>query len=437
MRFFQIIIMVISTLLFMSACQSDTENRTRKSITNNNKVAFEVSLPIFKDTFVDESNNIASNTTDSSIKSQAEQMYLALSAELYNRLESPVQSALFYQKLVKSSDDATLARRATILAATNEQTEKALFNAQKWVGLRDSDLEANQYLALLLLRNDKYEKSALQLVRIEQLVAESESQAEKESFKSLRFIGALLSVESHHDKALSVFTKYLNHHTKKTESIHNHAKIQVQQQLILASLANQAENHDVVISSLGKLDSYVVEEAIESKSYIKASLMKAKALKNVKRVTDAVQALKPVVDKHDASDSIKLELVRLLIMDQQQDAAFTYLKDLTIKHPQNNDLLKSLIALEIDQANYLGATKDIEKLKLSADYASDAEYFMAEVFEAQGDTKSALDGYMKVTNGSLLKNAKKKVARLKKQLILDAGLQNVNFKRPLHESGGE
>ncbi|MEE9446174.1 MAG: hypothetical protein V3V19_10985, partial [Cocleimonas sp.] len=154
MRFFQIIIMVISTLLFMSACQSDTENRTRKSITNNNKVAFEVSLPIFKDTFVDESNNIASNTTDSSIKSQAEQMYLALSAELYNRLESPVQSALFYQKLVKSSDDATLARRATILAATNEQTEKALFNAQKWVGLRDSDLEANQYLALLLLRND-------------------------------------------------------------------------------------------------------------------------------------------------------------------------------------------------------------------------------------------------------------------------------------------
>ncbi|MEE9445332.1 MAG: hypothetical protein V3V19_06690, partial [Cocleimonas sp.] len=325
----------------------------------------------------------------------------------------------------------------TILAATNEQTEKALFNAQKWVGLRDSDLEANQYLALLLLRNDKYEKSALQLVRIEQLVAESESQAEKESFKSLRFIGALLSVESHHDKALSVFTKYLDHHAEKVGSFHNQAKIQVQQQLILASLANQAENHDVVISSLGKLDSYVVEEAIESKSYIKASLMKAKALKNVKRVTDAVQALKPVVDKHDASDSIKLELVRLLIMDQQQDAAFTYLKDLTIKHPQNNDLLKSLIALEIDQANYLGATKDIEKLKLSADYASDAEYFMAEVFEAQGDTKSALDGYMKVTNGSLLKNAKKKVARLKKQLILDAGLQNVNFKRPLHESGGE
>ncbi|HIO97599.1 MAG TPA: hypothetical protein EYG71_06705 [Leucothrix sp.] len=437
MKLVQHVMMFFSALLLMSACQIDADKNVKdippKSMLSDEKIALEVNLPTLKTStaIISDVRNheLTTSTTDSSIKVKAEKMYLALSAELYNRLEAPVQSAHFYQKLVENSDDVALAKRATILAAINNQSERALLNAQKWVDLDANNLEANQYLALLLLRNDKDEESAAQLNRIEFLVAESETQDEKESFKSLRFIGALLSVESHHDKALRVFIAYLKNKSIKGGDTESLAKIQVQQQLILASLANQAENHDVVIASLAQLDSYVSDDAIEPKSYIKASLMKAKALKSVKRVADAVQILKPVVDEHDASDSIKLELVRLLIMNQQKDSAFTYLKDLTLKHPQNNDLLKSLIALQIDQANYRDAAKDIERLKRSADYASDADYFMAEIFEAQGDTTSALESYMKVTSGALLKNAQKKVVRLNKLLSLEAKPRTVNYKK--------
>jgi len=439
MKLVQHIMMFFSTLLLMSACQIDADKNVKdislKSMLRDEKIALEVNLPNLKASTVTisdvKNHELPTSTTDSSIKVEAEKMYLALSAELYNRLDAPAQSAHFYQKLVENTDDVTLAKRATILAATNDQSEQALLNAQKWVGLDAKNLEANQYLALLLLRNDKDEESAAQLNQIEFLVADSDTQDEKESLRSLRFIGALLSVESHHDKALRVFIAYLKNKSIKGSDTEPHplGKIQVQQQLILASLANQAENHEVVIESLAQLDSYVSDDVIELENYIKASLMKAKALKSVKRVADAVQILKSVVDEYDPSDSIKLELVRLLIMNQQKDPAFTYLKELTLKHPQNNDLLKSLIALQIDQANYSDATKDIERLRRSADYASDADYFMAEIFEAQGDTRSALESYMKVTNGALLKNAQKKVVRLNKLLSLEVKPRTVNYKK--------
>ena len=419
----------MTSCLFLSvACQSDRAS-SKNAKTTQESIANAVNLPQAPEDLVGADKVIINHAqTSPAIRQQTQRMYLALTAELYNRLDVPKKSAENYQQLVSQVDDAAAAKRATILAATHDQSDNALLNAQKWVVLQSEDLEANQYLALLLLRNNKAQASAVQLRRIEQLVQQSETEAEKNSFKSLRFIGALLSVETYHQEALNVFKEYLKQSSLKDA---NDQSLQVQQQLILASLANQADSYAEVISSLKQLDSYVTEQKIEPKSFIKASLMKAKALKKVKRVSDAVEILKPVVDQYDASDSVVLELVRLLIMDEKKQTAFTYLKGLTQKHPQNKDLLKSLIALAIDQSDYQNAAKNIQKLKLSADYKSDAEYFMAEIFEAQGDKRRALEKYQNVTEGALLKNAKKKVARLSEQLAREDKQQTVNFKKKI------
>ena len=434
---FQRLILMANCLFLSVACQSSTTTlHSGKGVkAKQEAIANAVNLPTATENLVLEEVTVDHSETSLDIRQQTQRMYLALTAELYNRLDAPKKSAKNYQQLVSQVNSFATAKRATILAATHDQSKSALLNAQKWVQLQADDLEANQYLALLLLRNNKAKESAVQLRRIEQLVQHSETEAEKNSFKSLRFIGALLSVESHHQKALNVYKEYL---TQFSLTDVKDQSLQVQQQLILASLANQANSYDEVISSLKQLDSYVTQEEIEPESFIRASLMKAKALKNVKRVSDAVEILKPVVDQYDASDSVTLELVRLLIMDEQKKVAFTYLKGLTVKHPQNKDLLKSLIALEIDQSDYQNATKNIQKLKLSANYKSDAEYFMAEIFEAQGDKKSALEKYQNVTEGALLKNAKKKVARLSEQLAREDKPHSVTYKkRPLHEADDE
>lgn len=431
MMYFQRFLIVIGASLFVSACNADTTPVFVLAEASERQLAREINLTtleliIKKDESI-KTEMLSYSSTDAAIKDKAEQMYLALSAELYNRFDKPEKSAENYKKLVLSTSNIALAKRATILAATNNQSEDALIDAKKWVQLNSNDLEANQYLALLLLRTDRYHESATQLLRIEELVSQIETEADKDTFKSLRFIGALLSVESHHEKSLKVYQQYLKLYSKA--DTYTKESMKVQQQLILASLAEQAENNGVVIEALDQLDHYVRKETIESASYVKASVMKAKALKKAERIDEAVTILRPVVDDHDASDSVKLELVRLLIMSNQKDTAFTYLKALSDKHPQNNDLLKSLIALEIDRSNYKNAARDIQKLKRSAEYVSDAEYFMAEVFEAQGDKRSALEKYMNVTSGSLLKNAKKKVARITKQLDVENDKQKVNYKK--------
>ena len=428
MMFFQRSLIVFGTSFIMSACNADVV--TNLEITQDKQLAKEVNLTkldFLKNDVAPEKQKTTYSSTDIAIKDKSEQMFLALSAELYNRFDAPDKSAENYKKLVLETSDTKVAQRATILAATNNQSEDALLKAKKWVQLDGEDLEANQYLALLLLRTDRFVESATQLLRIEELVSKTETEADKDSFKSLRFIGALLSVESHHKKALKVFQQYLTFDSRA--DIDSDDSVKAQQQLILASLAEQSGNHSIVVTALDQLDNYVRKDAIESESYIKASVMKAKALKEVQRVAEAINVLKPVVDDHGASDSIKLELVRLLIMNNQKDTAFTYLKALSEKHPQNNDLLKSLIALEIDRSNYQNATRDIQKLMLSAEYSSDAEYFMAEVLEAQGDSRSALERYMNVTSGSLLSNAKKKVARISKQLAVENETQKVNYKK--------
>ena len=82
------------------------------------------------------------------------------------------------------------------------------------------------------------------------------------------------------------------------------------------------------------------------------------------------------------------------------------------KHPKNNDLLKALIALNIDQQSWREAKRNNRKLRKSEAYQNDAAYFKGEINEGQGKLKQALADFRKVKSGAFLKNAHKNTARL-------------------------
>jgi cob(I)alamin adenosyltransferase len=97
-------------------------------------------------------------------------------------------------------------------------------------------------------------------------------------------------------------------------------------------------------------------------------------------------------------------------------------------------LLKSLIALEIDQSQLSLAKKNIKRLKKSVDYLSDAEYFTGEVMEAEGDIQNALLSYKKVKSGSLLKRAQQKILVLTRDIGKKQASQKVNYKKAVINS---
>ena len=344
-----------------------------------------------------------------------------LLAEIYNQLGEPKLSVSHYELLSKQTTDPVIMRRATEVAAKTGQLKSGLQLAKHWADISTNNLEAMQYLALLQLRNGKFQQSADQLHVIRNFIEKNKpSKDTKELFnQGLRFIGSMLSVESHKKQSYTVFQLYLK---KFGSKVH-----QTQQYLILASLAMKAKEYDVVLSSFNKINNSRTETIPE------IVMMRAKALQNLKRIGDAVDVLKTFVDQQDSSDSIKLELVRLLILDNQKQLAGGYLNKLVKEYPDNRDLLKSLIALDIDLSKFDVAKANIKRLRQSEDYQSDAEYFTGEVLEAEGHLRNALTSYKRVKKGSLLKRAQKKILVLNQKLG-KSEITKVNFKKNKSES---
>ncbi len=338
-----------------------------------------------------------------------DQFYQALVAEFYNQSGSPKQTLKHYLPLALISNDPALVKRVTEIATATAQLKKGLEAAKHWVELSPNDIEARQYLTLLYLRDDQLEKSAEQLQFVHKIVESDLKQDTKQRTvlsKGLKFIGALLVIEARHEKAYSVYQHYIN----LQASVKGFEKYRGQQNLILASLAMKAKKYDVVVSALDGIDKS------STQYFTSAAIMKTKALQKLGRLNEAAKLLKVVVKDKTTSDSKRLELTRLLIQVGKKDEATKILNTLIAKHPKNNDLLKALIALNIDQQSWREAKRNNRKLAKSKAYQNDATYFYGEINEGQGRLNNALAHFRKVNTGAFLKNAHKNTARLSAKL---------------------
>lgn len=333
------------------------------------------------------------------------QFYQALVAEFYNQSGAPKLTLKYYLPLALISNDPALVKRVTEIATATAQLKKGLKAAKHWVELSPNDIEAQQYLTLLYLRDNQLEKSAEQLQFVYQIVEKDHKQDTVKKnvlSKGLKFIGALLVIEAHHEKAYNVYQHYI----KKQASVTGFEKYSGQQNLILASLAMNAKKYNMVVSALDGI------EKSSSQYFTSAAMMKTKALQKLGRLNEAAKLLQILVKDKETSDSKRLELTRLLIQVGKKDEATIILNDLITKHPKNNDLLKALIALNIDQQSWREAKRNNRKLRKSEAYQNDAAYFKGEINEGQGKLKQALADFRKVKSGAFLKNAHKNTARL-------------------------
>ncbi len=379
------------------------------------------------------------------------QFHQALLAEFYNQNHQPKLTLNHYLPIALKSSDPALVKRVTEIATGSAQLQKGLIVAKHWVELSPESLEAQQYLSLLLLRNGLLEQSAQRLQVIRQLVDKLEntrdvndSQTDSKKrvnftrkvneletgitqnkrqplvSKGLKFIGALLVAESHHDKAYAVYRHYIAqiapivpivpttpvNKNKDTAAV----PFKDQKQLILASLAMQAKDYKAVVSAFDNM------ELKMSDFFASAAVMKAKALKKLGKNNESVKLLLQVAKSEKTSDSLRLELTRQLISVGEKDAAVTMLGALLEKHPDNNDLLKALVALNINQKHWREAKRNNKKLANSKAYQNESNYFYGEIYEGQGELKRALTFYENVQKGTFLKYSHRKRAKVLAQL---------------------
>ncbi len=343
---------------------------------------------------------------------EAKAIYQVLIAEMYHQYGEDQLAVKNYQKVLSISDDIEVAKRATILSTATASFNEALIAAKRWVELTPETIEARQYLALLHLRHQHIDASVKQLHLIRNLVAikflESKSSKKEASREGLAFLGSMLAQEAHHKKALTVFETYLEKYKKNSKSAVNE---QAQQNLILANLAMNAKDYQRVVSALSDKNNFNYSE----QNRVDAISLKAKALRKLHRPKEAITLLESIQNNQHTPDSSRLELVRLWVLNNKKNKALSLLLKLVAKHNKNHELLKSLVALQLDLKHYNEVEKNIELLRSQPAYKNDAHYFTGELHHLKKQPLQAIQSFEEVAGGAFLKLAHKKLIRLKHQ----------------------
>ncbi len=392
-------------LLLLSACQSEYQAVFNDA--KENPARLSVNLP---EALVSSESGAAKRVFSvanlkHTVNPDEASFYHALLAEIYMQQGENHLAADEYLLASKSSSDSVLLKKATVVAATTGKNTQALEVAERWVKQENDSLEAKQYQALLLLRTDDYVDAARMLHEIHGFVKRESG----DPVEAAQFISQLMSLETHHHQAYKTYRVYVKEYgeTDKNKRVtykkNSPFNLYTHQQITLAGLAMKSKRYKMV------------SRILEDINTEQAALLRAKAFKKSGQVQQAVWVLKPWLNKTTTGDGLRFEYVRYAILGGEKKEATRVLQQLVKKHPDNKDLLKSLVALYLDQKKWGLAEAYVKKLIAFKDYRSDANLFMGEIFEARGEHQQALRAYENVIDGKLVKNALERIPLLIKK----------------------
>jgi len=301
----------------------------------------------------------------------ADQMFNTLAAEMYKYQGDLKTAAEFYTRALSSANDENLARVATESAAQTGRLDDAIANAKRWLQIGKDPAEATQYLALLLLRAERYEES-------------------------VAFVGSMISLESHKKEAMQAFEAYVK---KYNDTPPAHLK--------LAEVAFEQQNYSKALQKVSNLKSGLALKELE-----KARVLRGKALHRLGKAEEASAIMEALVDDDTVSDVTRLEYARLLMLAKKDKQAINQMEAIHKNAPENMEILRSLIALHISVGQFTHAEVLVKKFAGQENHQDLANHFMAEIHESRNELDQALKAYREVGEGDYFVSAQRRVAEL-------------------------
>lgn len=349
----------------------------------------------------------------SSLKvSPSQHMYHTLAAEMYRLQGDDATATLHYERVIDGNLDIALARVATETAAQTEYLDKAIHSAQQWVKIGGEQVEARQYLALLLLRDKQFDRAADELNEIHQLIAQDD-------YDALSFLTSLISLESHHESAFKAFEIYITKYNNTPAA-----------QLKLASIALDQREFSSVISRVDALDGQLPDELKNV-----AMVLKSKALFKQGSKEESMQVMSMLVSGSKVDSASRLEYARLLMLDDNQAEAIIQLEAIYESAPENLEVVKSLVALYISEDRYVEAESHAKTLVKQVAYEDLAHHFMAEIHESRNEMDESLHEYGEVGQGEYYSSAQRRITELLvEQYSIDVAKEWLATKRKSSQS---
>ncbi len=323
-------------------------------------------------------------------------MYHTMAAEMMIKEGMFKQAARHYAAVAVRSNDPKLARRATETAIQAEESELAKKLLTHWMKLEPDSVEARQYRILLRSRLGEYDDVLDDVVWVRDHI-------EKKEGNGFEFIVSLLALETGVDNAYEIFQRY-------ADKIDDSPKAR----LVVTTLAVNADKYEEALTA-----ARLVQRDGNDSQKEQAVKLHARALLGLKRTSDAVDILTPVVKDTDDQD-LKLEYARMLIMADRREEARPIFKQLYADQPENADILYTLGLLYLEQGEYAFAEPLMNKLLKIPERKHEASYFLGQIYAGQKRLEDALSAYEDALGGDFVKEAiGRKSVLLKREKGLD------------------
>lgn len=317
----------------------------------------------------------------------SELMFEVMAGEMAGKLGDMQAAKEFYSRAAEITDDPDVIERAMRIAIFAKDWPLALKAAHRWSEVQDDNLEAQQVLGILYLRQGDLDSAEKYFSKVMDAAADSPS-------KGYTIIASTLVRVDEVDKSLQLMERLV---ARNFDNPYGH--------LSYANLAMQARKYRLAVDQS--------ELALGFKPDLtEARVLRARALSSLGDHESAFVEMKGLVDADPTNFDLRLGYARMLLQANQFMKAGTQLEVLLEQRPRDPDLLYTLGLTYVQTESYEKARDYFQALVDNNHRLDEAYYYLARIEEELGNKAAAVENYKQVAFGELYLDSAVRLADL-------------------------
>jgi tetratricopeptide (TPR) repeat protein len=338
---------------------------------------------------------IKADSNDARYDHISDVMYEVLTGELAGKLGDLEGSKQAYSRASELSDDPKVIERAMRIAIFAKDWPLALKIAHRWSDALAGNIEAQQVLGVLYLRQGDVDSSAKYFSAVMDAAADSPSQG-------YSIVAATLARVENVDTSLELMDRLV---AKNFANPYGH--------LSYANLAMKAKKYQLAVDQS--------ELALGFKPDLsEARVLRARALSLIGDHDEAFIEMQALVDADPQDFDLRLGYARMLLQAEQFSKAGKQFEALLAQRPNDPDITYMLGLTYVQAEQYSQAKKYFQALIEDNRRLDESNYYLARISEELGESEKAVEYYQDVAYGDLYLDA---VVRLADLYVKDSGIK--------------
>jgi tetratricopeptide (TPR) repeat protein len=328
-------------------------------------------------------------SADATSSPQEEIMYRLLVAEIAGQRDRLDVSVANLTAVADQVNDPQVAERATRVAIYAKNYAAALNAAKRWSILAPDNIEANQVLAALALRQGDTDAAVMAFQR----VLETEPESYEQGF--LVIAGLLGRENDEHSKtALAVMSRLTSEYPDNAYAA-----------LAYGNLAMIFSEFAVAEQQLAR--AYTLKPDLHH-----ALILRARALRELGQTDTSIGILVAAVKKHPDHTDLRLAYARTLINAKRYEEARGQFEILVERSPEDADLIYTLALLTLDMDQYEAASRYLRRLLELGKRETEAHYYLGRIAQTRREDDAAIEAYRRIVEGEYYLDAQLRIAQL-------------------------